>query len=105
MCVLRDDGATPGEHEVWCTGADDFGQMGDGVAATSNNGRLDFVVAPGGVGRFDDAVALSCGRNSVCAARADGSTFCWGNDGSRQLGTGGGNPSDNPIPLPVTGLP
>ena len=104
-CVLRDDGVTPGEHQVWCAGGDDFGQMGDGVAATSTNGRLDFVVGPGGVGRFDDAVALACGRNHVCAARADGSVFCWGNDSSRQLGNGGGNPVDNPTPLPVTGLP
>ncbi len=104
-CVLRDDGVTPGEHEVWCTGADDFGQMGDGDPATSHNGRLDFVVGVGGTGRLNDATTLACGRNHACAARSDGSVVCWGNDGSRQLGTGGGNPSDNPIPLPVTGLP
>lgn len=104
-CVLRDDGVTPGEHAVWCTGADDFGQMGDGDPATAHNGRLDFVVDPTGTGRFNDAVAMSCGRNTVCVARADASVFCFGRDQAGQIGNGGGNPSDNPTPLPVTGLP
>ena len=104
-CALRDSG-TAGRYQVWCSGADDFGQLGDGMAARSDSGRLQRVVAPeGAAGFFDDAVALGCGRNHACAARADGSVWCWGNDQFENLGNGEGTtPRTNPAPLRVLGL-
>jgi alpha-tubulin suppressor-like RCC1 family protein len=102
-CVLRDRGVA-GVGEVLCAGADDYGQVGDGVATRVDVGRLQPVVDPSG-GTLDDAVAVSCGRNHACAARSDGSVWCWGNDGYENLGNGLGTAvAINPTPMRVSGL-
>jgi hypothetical protein len=102
-CILRDRG-TPGVGEVLCSGADDFGQLGDGSLTELTVGRLQPVVDPAG-GTLDDATAIACARNHACAVRADSSVWCWGNDGFEQLGNGlGTTPSDNPTPIRVVGL-
>ncbi len=103
-CVLREGGAG-GAYRVFCSGADDYGQLGDGNTTRTDRGRLQAVIHESGTGTFDDAVAIGCGRNHACAARADGSVWCWGNDVYENLGNGPGtSPNNNPTPLRVAGL-
>jgi alpha-tubulin suppressor-like RCC1 family protein len=58
------------------------------------------------VARCDDPAlrALSCGYHSFCcAARCDGSVWCWGGNNYSQLGDG--TTTTRPAPVRLTGLP
>lgn len=103
-CALVATG-TPGEAALRCTGADDFGQMGDGDGSRTDASRLQPVVdETGGPATIMNATHVACGRQHGCVARADGSLWCWGNDDRQQLGNGGGTIRVNPTPLRVTGF-
>ena len=68
---------------VSCWGHDEFGQIGDGVAA-----RLTVRARPTPVEGLTDVTALSAGRSHNCAIRAGGTVSCWGANGSGQTGAG-----------------
>jgi len=88
-CALRTVGSEAGAYSVWCSGADDVGQLGDGDPGTSSPmARLQQVVDETGAAPLDDAIALSCGRRHACAGRLDGSVVCWGGDSENQIGEG-----------------
>lgn len=72
-CALR-------AGEVWCWGANDVGQLGDGTRTSTARP----VLARG----IDDARAIAIGANHGCALRADGSIACWGRNAQGQLGDG-----------------
>lgn len=82
-CALRDDG------ELWCWGANDHGQLGDGSTDT----RLVPVRVAA------DVVAVSAGAVSTCAAHRDGSIRCWGLNDQGQLGDGTLAPRSTPTPV------
>jgi alpha-tubulin suppressor-like RCC1 family protein len=63
---------------VWCWGANDQGQVGDGTTA---NRPTPVRIA------IDDAVLVSTGGRSVFAVRASGSVLAWGQNGGA-LGIG-----------------
>jgi cysteine-rich repeat protein len=45
---------------------------------------------------------LFAGRNHTCGIRVDGTLWCWGSNGSRQLGVGdGGGSADHSVPMQV----
>ena len=70
-------------------GNDTFGQLGNGAAtdnATSN--------VPVEVSNLTNVVAIGAGGQHSIALRRDGTVWTWGNDGSGQLGMGGGPPND-----------
>ncbi len=67
--------------EVWCWGADDVGQLGDG--ASSRRPRAARV--PG----LSDVEEVSLGRWHSCARTRDGRVFCWGDNRSGQLAVEG----------------
>ncbi|MDQ3034958.1 MAG: hypothetical protein M3Y87_21295 [Myxococcota bacterium] len=73
-CARTTDG------EVWCWGANDSRQLGDG---TTIDRALP--VRASGVTR---AVDLSVGARHTCAAREDGTVLCWGANERGQLGLG-----------------
>ncbi|MBW2461066.1 MAG: hypothetical protein JRH11_05435 [Deltaproteobacteria bacterium] len=73
-CALGADG------QVFCWGANHFGQLGDGTT----QGR-DRPVPVRGLG---GAVQISAGTRQTCARRGDGSTVCWGANRLGQLGDG-----------------
>ncbi len=73
-CALAADG------QVFCWGANHFGQLGDG----STQGRD----RPALVRGLEGAVQISAGTRQTCARRGDGSTVCWGANRLGQLGDG-----------------
>ena len=47
-----------------------------------------------------NAAKVACGQSHTCAIRDDGNVWCWGSNGSGQLGMGAsGGSSPNPVPL------
>ncbi len=74
-CARKRDGT------LWCWGANALGQVGDG---TSMERFEPVLVTALGTGVVD--VAL--GSDFSCAAKADGTLWCWGDSGAGQLGNG-----------------
>jgi alpha-tubulin suppressor-like RCC1 family protein len=64
---------------VWCWGTNTHGQLG----------KPDFALpqlVPARVAGIDNVRSISAGRESTCAVRTDGSTWCWGANEYGQLG-------------------
>lgn len=78
-----------GAGEVWCWGADDEGQLGDGSLGGDEVGPSQVLVADGPVATpLTGAVALSVGRGYACAIDGDSRVLCWGGNLHGRLGTG-----------------
>ena len=86
-CALDTDGA------AWCWGGDFNGILGNGPA--NDSPAPSRVVMPG-----DFAFAtVSCHFFSCCASGTEGALWCWGNNGSGQLGDGTIENADVPAPV------
>ncbi len=85
-CALRDDGS------VWCWGANQFGQVGDGTTT-------DRLVPTAVSGLPFPAAGVFCGGAHVCALLDRGALWCWGNNDSGRLGDG--TTTSRPTPVPV----
>ena len=77
-CVILDNG------DVSCWGTGNRGQLGHGGTSHQSSPTLTSSL---GTGRT--AVAISTGSLHTCAILDNGSTSCWGNGISGQLGSGG----------------
>ena len=88
-CAVLSDGS------VGCWGADDQGQLGDGVTGGSR-------ATPGARATFpgDSMVFVSSGTAHSCAIMASGMVACWGANGSGQLGDGSTTPRNQPFLIP-----
>jgi alpha-tubulin suppressor-like RCC1 family protein len=94
FCALLDGGT------VKCTGDNRFGQVGNG---TTNN--LPGTPAPVTVVGLGPAISVTAGTNHSCAALADGTVWCWGQNTLGQLGDGTMNDSHVPVNVPgMTGV-
>jgi alpha-tubulin suppressor-like RCC1 family protein len=74
-------GVTP-VGTAYCWGRNAGGTLGNGAAG--NRTEPVAVTLPAGV-RFD---SVSAGQDHACGLARDGTLFCWGSNGSGQLGTG-----------------
>jgi alpha-tubulin suppressor-like RCC1 family protein len=74
-------GATVGDR-AYCWGANSFGNLGDGTAAT----RVSPVAVVGG----RSLVQVSAGLTHTCGLTTEGRAYCWGENNSGQLGDGSG---------------
>jgi hypothetical protein len=82
-CALRDDGA------VFCWGWDAYGQVGDGTTGEGmGHVRSLAVRVRQGSGYLGNVVAIAAGAQHSCAAKGDGSVWCWGDGSFGQLGDG-----------------
>jgi alpha-tubulin suppressor-like RCC1 family protein len=85
------------DKAVWCWGANDQGQLGDGT--TTNR------PAPVRVDGTTKFTALASGTgNTFCGLADDGKAWCWGDNTAGQLGTGiGAVGIDSPVPVNASG--
>jgi alpha-tubulin suppressor-like RCC1 family protein len=95
-CAVKSDGTAA------CWGADDAGQLGDGVPKASSFTPA-LVKGPGGTGVLDKVTQIAPGRRHVCALRSDATVWCWGKNDRGQLGDG--TKADSLFPVKVSGLP
>jgi len=80
---------------LYCWGANNYGQLGDGTTL-SRDGIVKATVVPGPVR------AASAGLRQTCVElAADGSLWCWGWNGAGELGDGKGGPSAAPRAVAV----
>ncbi len=88
-CALLSDGT------VWCWGADDYKQLGhlpasgDRTCTIPHDGGSTVYLCnptPTQVGSLTGVTQIALGNDFACALRGDGTVWCWGNNGSEQLG-------------------
>jgi alpha-tubulin suppressor-like RCC1 family protein len=79
-CALRSDGT------VWCWGRDGEGELGDGTTGDSSSMRSKAVEVMSGADPRANIKSISAGSQHMCAVTYDKTAWCWGNDGSAQLG-------------------
>lgn len=88
------------DDTVWCWGADDVGQLGDGgVDAQPRPVPQPVTGLPGTV------IDVAAGFATACALLSSGEPLCWGDDHQGMLGDGVRGPDANPVPSAVTGVP
>jgi alpha-tubulin suppressor-like RCC1 family protein len=78
------------EGTVSCWGKAEWGNIGDGQAASIRDG-------PSKVLDFDETVALAAGYQHACAVPAGGGLGCWGLNDSGQLGDGTAERRSRPV--------
>lgn len=89
---------------VYCWGANEFGQAGDGQPASMTPTLSPVqVLLPG------SATDLSFNGSGGCAvlngpAERPASVYCWGNNSNGQLGQGRAVPPSTSMPIPVMGI-
>lgn len=79
-CLVRMDGT------VWCAGENDNGELGFGLSGMPQASWMQVRDSTGAA--VTDATAIAAGRDYACAIRAGGNVWCWGYNGSGQLGIG-----------------
>jgi alpha-tubulin suppressor-like RCC1 family protein len=77
-----------------CWGADFFGSIGNGTTIAQGYSTPMTV-------DLSNVNDVAVGGFSVCAQVASGADYCWGYNGSGQLGNGTSSESPNPTPEPV----
>ncbi len=75
-CIRKADGT------VWCWGQNTEGEIGQGTASGS---KVPLQLTELG----NDVVELAAGGNHACAAKSDGSVWCWGWNRFGEAGPGG----------------
>ncbi len=88
-CGIDTDG------RLWCWGANDAGQLGDGT----HHDRREPHVVPVDL-RFAD---VSAGTTHTCGVALDGRLWCWGRNDAGQLGNPDMSADGAALPVPVTG--
>lgn len=87
------DASDGGEPGIWCWGADEVGQLGDGAFGGTRARPERVRDAP------ETPVRLALGDNHGCALDARGTVWCWGRNAQGQLGDG--TTVDRPRAAPI----
>ncbi|MEW6777548.1 MAG: hypothetical protein AB1405_14720, partial [Bdellovibrionota bacterium] len=82
-CAIKTDSS------LWCWGEGGQGQLG-------SSGTFDTNFPSQEVTGATDWAQVSAGRNYSCAVKTGGSLWCWGTNGSGQLGNNGTVPAPSP---------
>ncbi len=97
-------------HHVDCWGVNGTGQIGN--ATTTTETTPVEVVGVGNSGHLSTVATVSAGRYSTCSLTTADHAYCWGSNGTGQLGDGNTTPSSTPVamstpatkPAPPTGV-
>ena len=85
-------------RRVFCWGSDEYGALGDGGADANQSVPVEVA------GGHTTWTSVSVGGSHACGRRTNGRLYCWGYDGSGELGDGGSVPGTNrPTPSLVAG--
>lgn len=90
-CALKGDGT------LWCWGDNQYGQLGDG---TTQGKKLPVQVTALGA----SVKAVGLGYDHTCAAKVDGSLWCWGRNSYGALGDGTTTDKSLPVQVPSLGF-
>ncbi len=91
-CARKTDGS------VWCWGANQQGQVGDGTTQSPRPAPVLVPELASGVVEIGAGVAHTCARTAAA-------TWCWGSNDEGQLGTGApGVPQPSPVQVDLSGL-
>jgi len=93
ICAAKYDGT------VWCSGANDQGQLGNGAVSATPR-AIPAQVRDGNGQPLTDVVDVGAGYDFACAVKNDGSVWCWGANSRGQLGDGVNVPIPPPPPMP-----
>jgi alpha-tubulin suppressor-like RCC1 family protein len=91
VCAVLEDGA------AWCWGNGQTGQLGNGTTSGSSSTPVPVT------GLGSHVSSLSSGYAAACAAKDDGTVWCWGTLGAADFTGPFLNP--NPTPVQIGGLP
>jgi hypothetical protein len=81
-CARKQDGS------AWCWGRTGDGGLGDGTLTGQPCPNGECKPTPVRVSNLTDTAAIAAGVSHACAAKNDGTIWCWGADGQGQLGDG-----------------
>jgi alpha-tubulin suppressor-like RCC1 family protein len=88
-CAAKDDGT------AWCWGLNNKGQLGNN--STTDSSTPVQVVGAGGVGTLTNVAEIAAGLQHSCAAKDDGTAWCWGLNDKGQLGNNSTTDSSTPV--------
>jgi alpha-tubulin suppressor-like RCC1 family protein len=94
-CALDSGGA------VYCWGANAYGQLGNGSAAGSG---IPVAVSTSGVLSGKTLTQITAGQDHVCTLDTTGRVYCWGGNGSGQLGNASTARSSVPVAVSTSGV-
>ena len=90
-CARKSDGT------LWCWGLNNSGQLGVGTnTQVASNSPVQLTALGSSV------VEVSAGGSHTCARKADGTLWCWGENGTGQLGDGTEVDKHSPVQVPLT---
>jgi prepilin-type N-terminal cleavage/methylation domain-containing protein len=95
ICALKSD------NTVWCWGFNMYGQLG--INNTSDQYTPVQVLGVGGSGYLTGVSKISAGWSHTCALKIDGTVWCWGHNGSGQLGINNTTQQLTPVQVLGTG--
>lgn len=81
-------------------GMNQYGQLGLGVTAKSDDGSILPVTVPTLVSMDAPVVSIGCGSQHSMCTTSDGRLFVWGTGSVGQLGLGESDEDDNDVFLP-----
>jgi alpha-tubulin suppressor-like RCC1 family protein len=87
--------AVKGDGTVWCWGDNSKDELGDGTS--TNRSSPVQVLGAGGTGTLTGVAGLAAGLQHVCAAKTDGTAWCWGLNDKGQLGDGTSTTRSSPV--------
>lgn len=91
-CALKNDST------VWCWGDNQYGQVGDGSSPYT-------IPNPVQVVGLSNVTSIGAASQHICAAKSDGTAWCWGGNGYGQIGNGtSGTVGGYDLPEQVFGL-
>jgi alpha-tubulin suppressor-like RCC1 family protein len=96
--------ARTGDGRLWCWGANDIGQLGDGTATGETCGTRLCRPSPVEVTALGRSVAeVRAGGLHSCARTSNGSMWCWGVSDAGQLGDGAFGAQSSPVQVTAMG--
>ncbi len=84
--------ALAGNGTAWCWGNNEYGQLGNG-----ESGEDEMETSPVQVQNLNNLISISARMDHTCAAKNDGTAWCWGLNSSGQLGDGTTEDKHTPV--------